>query len=256
MLEIIKKYADSLETEAIPQLSVNCVILGFHENTLRVVVNRISAGETTLMLLPGGYVKQTEDLTDAVKRVVKESTGLENILPRQFAVFGKASRSFVSDIAGVLGSRSDVDPSAIDWLTRRFISLGYLALVDYHSIDLKPIQFFDTVRWLSVDQADTLAMDHADMLRSAREFLVKEMPYMPVASNLLPPQFTLPDLQVLVEAILGRTIDRPNFRRKILGTGMLEKIGVDRSSGRRPADLYRFKHGKNTSLMDAYKFGF
>ena len=99
-------------------------------------------------------------------------------------------------------------------------------------------------------------MDHADILASAREFLVKEMPYTPIAANLLPPQFTLPDMQALVESILNRRIDRPNFRRKILSTGMLEKVGMDNTRKRRPADIYQFKYGKNTTLIDDLKLGF
>jgi len=73
---------------------------------------------------------------------------------------------------------------------------------------------------------------------------------------LLPPHFTLPDLLALVESILNRKIDRPNFRRKILSTGILEKVGVDNSGKRRPADMYKFKYGKRTSLIDELKFGF
>jgi 8-oxo-dGTP diphosphatase len=86
--------------------------------------------------------------------------------------------------------------------------------------------------------------------------LLKELPHSPVASNLLPAKFTLPDLHALVEAILGRSIDRPNFRRKILKSDMLTKVGQDTSNKRRPADLYRFKYGKKTSLTEEYKFGF
>ena len=99
-------------------------------------------------------------------------------------------------------------------------------------------------------------MDHGEILQSAREFLMKELPYTPIPSNLLPPQFTLPDLLALVESILNRKIDRPNFRRKILSTGMLEKVGIDNSGKRRPADMYKFKYGKETFLRDEFKFGF
>jgi len=113
-----------------------------------------------------------------------------------------------------------------------------------------------SAQWFPLDQAGKLAMDHGDILQSARKFLLKELPYTPIVSNLLPTQFTLPDLQSLMEAILSRRFDRPNFRRKILGTGMLEKVGVDNSGKRRPADIYRFKYGRNTSLMDEFKFGF
>ena len=237
-------------------MSVNCVIMGFHEKTLKVVVNKIMAGETMLMVLPGGYVKQKEDLTDSVERIVKESTGLEDMLFKQFAVFGKASRSFGRELAEKTGLQAGSDQIVLDWLDKRFISLCYIALVDYNTIDLNPTEYFDSAQWFPMGQAGMLAMDHGDILKSAQDFLIKEMPYTPIVSNLLPPQFTLPDLQALMESILCRPVDRPNFRRKILSTGLLEKVGVDNSGKRRPANIYRFKYGKNTTLMEEFKFGF
>jgi len=143
MLEDIRKYIETLEEEAIPQLSVNCVIVGFHEKTLQVIVNKILAGKNKLLVLPGGYINQREDLSEAVERIVKESTGLENMLFRQFEVFGKASRSFAKELAIKADLRSGSDQIILDWLSKRFISLCYIALVDYPAIDLKPTEFFE-----------------------------------------------------------------------------------------------------------------
>lgn len=256
MLNKIREYVKSLETESIPQLSVNCVIFGFQGKSLQVIVNKIDLGGKTITVLPGGYVHQEEDLIDAVGRIVKESTGLEKILFKQFEVFGSAARSFGKDLeqTGIL--KSKIDKSLLDWMSKRFVSICYLALVDFTKIKLKPTQFLQAAQWLPVDKVKSLSMDHGDIAKAARESLLKEMPYTPIASNLLPKQFTLPELQALVESILGRTIDRPNFRRKILNTGMVIKVGSDGSSKRRPADLYSFKFGKKTSLMEEYKFGF
>ena len=250
----ISDYLKNVEKEVIPQLSINCVIFGFHEKTLKVIVNRVPIGKSRFIVLPGGFIKQTEDLTDAVERIVAESTGLQKILFKQFAVFGNASRSFgteFSQLAEQLG-----DKQALKWFSNRFLSICYLALVDYNKIELNPTQFMDTAEWLAIDKVKMLAMDHADIVKSARETLFKELPYSPIASNMLPPKFTLPELHALVEAILGREVDRPNFRRKVLATNLLVKIGQDNSGKRRPADLYSFKHGKKTNLNDEYKFGF
>lgn len=255
MVEQIKKYIQSLVKEAIPQLSVNCVIFGFHDKMLKVIVNKISIDDSTIVVLPGGYVMQSEDLTVAVERIVRESTGLEKILFKQFAVFGDASRSFGQEFVNRKSSIAK-DKVLLEWMSRRFISICYLALVDFNKIELKPSQFLESAQWMPVDKAKTLSLDHADIVRSARESLLKELPYSPIASNLLPAKFTLPQLHALVEAILGRKIDRPNFRRKILKSEMIVKVGVDNSGQRRPADIYSFKHGKNTSLIDEYKLGF
>jgi 8-oxo-dGTP diphosphatase len=256
MIDRIRKYVKSLEKEAIPQLSINCVIFGFHEKYLKVIVNRIPLGKSTLFVLPGGYIKQTEDLTDAVERIVSESTGLQKILFKQFAVFGDASRSFGAEFSAMADLFTNEDKQALKWFSNRFLTICYLALVDYEKIELKPTQFMETAEWLSVDRRKILAMDHGEILKNAMQTLLKELPYSPIASNLLPSKFTLPELHALVEAILGRQIDRPNFRRKILGGDLLVKVGQDTSGKRRPADLYSFKHGKKTSLIDEYKLGF
>jgi 8-oxo-dGTP diphosphatase len=256
MIERIKKYVKSIEKEAVPQLSINCVIFGFHEKSLKVIVNKIKLGPGTIMLLPGGYVKQSEDLTVAVERIVKESTGLEKILFKQFAVFGDASRSFESELEGLGRSLTPDDRAAFKWFAKRFISVCYLALVDYNKIDLKPTQFLEAAQWLPLERAKILGMDHADIVKSARESLLRELPYSPVASNLLPAKFTLPELHALIEAIVGRKIDRPNFRRKILKSDLIVKVGQDTSSKRRPADIYTFKYGRKTSLLDEFRMGF
>jgi 8-oxo-dGTP diphosphatase len=255
MIKKIVEFVKSLEAESIPQLSINCVIFGFHEKTLKVIVNEIDLGKKSIVVLPGGYVKQSEDLTEAVERIVRESTGLQKILFKQFAVFGDASRSFGKDLAAS-ETLNETDKKVLAWFSKRFVSVCYLALVDFDKIDLKPTLFLEAAQWLDIDKAKILAMDHTDIVQSARESLLKELPYSPIASNLLPAKFSLPDLQALVEAILGRSIDRPNFRRKILKTGMITKVGQDASGKRRPADLYAFKYGKKTSLIDEYKFGF
>jgi len=136
MVEKIKAYMKSLEKEAIPQLSINCVIFGFHEKELKVIVNKISIDGISITVVPGGYVKQTEDLTVAVERIVRESTGLEKILFKQFAVFGDASRSFGSEIIYKKWSTNE-DKKIFDWISKRFISICYLALVDFNKIELK-----------------------------------------------------------------------------------------------------------------------
>jgi 8-oxo-dGTP diphosphatase len=245
MIDRIRNYVKSLDKDSIPQLSVNCVIFGFHEKKLKVVVNKIDLGEKTLHVLPGGYVKQTEDLTDSVERIVRDSTGLKNILFKQFEVFGNASRSFAKEIPTSTAMNED-DKVLLDFFSKRFVSICYLALVDYSKIDLKPTQFLEAAQWLRVDKAKILAMDHAAILKSARLSLAKELPYLPIASRLLPSKFTLPDLQALIEAIEGKKVDRPNFRRKVLNSNILVRVGQDSSGTRRPADLYSFRRGKGS----------
>jgi 8-oxo-dGTP diphosphatase len=256
MFDRIRKYIRTLEKEAIPQLSINCVIFGFNEKSLQVIVNKIDIKGTTMLVLPGGYVGQSEDLTDAVERIVRESTGLEKMLFRQFEVFGDASRSFGKEFESISKSLTGNERETFKWFSKRFISVCYLALVDFNKIHLKPTQFLETAQWLPVEKTKVLAMDHSDIVKSARATLIKELPHSPIAANLLPSKFTLPELHALVEGILGREIDRPNFRRKVLKSDVLVKVGQDDTGKRRPADLYTFKNGKKTSLSEDVRFGF
>ena len=249
-------YTSPLEQNSIAQLSINCAIFGYQNKKLQVIINEISSEGNTISLLPGGYVRQNEDVSLAVDRIIYETTGLTNILHKQFAVSGKASRLLLNEIPELRSIIQNLEPALKDWLNRRFVSICYLALVDYNNIELGPTLFPGTATWLPTDQADLLAMDHTEILKNAMDTLLKELPYTPIASHLLPDTFTLPELQSLVEAILGRKIDRPNFRRKILRTGMLVKVGYDTSGKRRPAILYEFKNGKNTSLINEFNFGF
>lgn len=250
VIKKVQQYLKTLEKQTIPQLSLNCVIFGFHEKKLKVVVNKIVLGEQVVSLLPGGYIGQKEDLSKAVVRIVRESTGLENILFQQFAVFGDSSRSFAHEFANVSGLGK-----TLDWLKKRFVTICYFALVDVNKIKLAPTQFLDAAEWLPVDERNALSMDHAAIVESARETLVKELSYTPIEAHLLPKKFTLPDLHTLLEQILERRIDRANFRRKILGSGLVVKVGKDGSSKRRPADLYSIKGGRSTRLIDT-RFGF
>jgi 8-oxo-dGTP diphosphatase len=256
MIQEIKKYFKTLEKEAIPQLSINCVIFSFHDQTLKVAVNKVSFTDTNIFVLPGGFVNQKENVSDAVERIVKESTGMEKILLRQFAVFGDAARSFGKEQSALLKKFGDFPKKNLEWISKRFVSICYMALVDANKIKLQPTQLLETAEWLPIEKIKILALDHSAMVVSARESLLKELPYSPIESNLLPSKFTLPELHKLLEVILGRTIDRPNFRRKILKSNLIVKVGKDDSGQRRPADVYTFKHGKKTSFNDALKYGF
>lgn len=245
MEERIKRYLTQVRKEAIPQLSINCVIFGFHEKQLKVIVNKIAIGPGSICVLPGGYIRQDEDISVAVKRIVRESTGLEKILFRQFEVFGAASRSFRSEFELFFrGTSGRVDKKTLDWWTRRFVTICYLALVDFNKIKLRPTHFMDAAEWLSVSESETLSLDHDEIVNAARAALAKELPHLPVGANLLPAKFTLPELHALYEAISGQSVDRANFRRKILNSNMIIKVGQDDSGKRRPADLYRFKSEK------------
>jgi 8-oxo-dGTP diphosphatase len=162
--------------------------------------------------LPGSLVRPDEDLEAAAQRVVTDVAGLGR--PRhseQLATFG----------------RSDRDPRG------RVVSVSYLALVP------RPLPLTNA-GWCPVDDPPALAFDHAEILASAVERLRAKLSYSNVAYGLLPDAFTLSELQAVYEAVLGRVLDKRNFRKKVLGLGMVTEAEGMRRGPHRPAQLYRF----------------
>lgn len=242
------------EENYLPHISINCVIIGFSEGTLQVIVNDVVLDRKRITVLPGGYLGKSEDLDHAVERMVRESTGLKDIPVQLFAIFGNANRSFASELQKLTGQTEKQIAQA--WFAQRFISVGYLALVDHRKIRLHPNPMYQSARWIPLAKANSIAMDHKQMVVQAREALIRDLPHAPIAVRLLPEEFTLPELQILTEAILGRKVDRANFRRKILASESLLRVGSRQIGRGRPADVYRFRRGHQNALDPSVGLGF
>lgn len=166
--------------------------------------------------LPGGLVAPADDL-EASARGALAGAGVRAVGHlEQLATFGDPGR----------------DPRG------RIVSVTYLALLP------RPVEPAgtqeDTVAWLPALQAPDMPFDHGEILASALERLRGKLSYSTVASGLLDAAFTLTDLQAVYEAVLGRTVDKRNFRKKVLSLGMLTETGGQRRGPHRPAQLYRF----------------
>ncbi|HLD25679.1 MAG TPA: NUDIX domain-containing protein [Candidatus Andersenbacteria bacterium] len=174
--------------------------------------------------LPGGLINSDESIDDAAARILLEKTGMENVYLEQLKTFGQVDR----------------DPFG------RVVSVAYFALVPaYRFIKLKADVNYENVGWFPVDAVPTLAYDHTEMLATAVEQLKKRLGYSNIAYNLLPPAFTLTELQSLYELILGEALDKRNFRKKILSLDVLKPTGKEqRGNANRPAALYRFSKRK------------
>lgn len=181
--------------------------------------------------LPGGYVKKQEDLDSAAYRILEARTGASNIYLEQFKVFGKVGRS-EADMAHL--------PEHV-WQRQRFVSVGYYALVNYEEITPVTDRISEGCEWKDIDNLPEMMMDHKDILDSALHTLRRNINYTPVGLNLLPREFTMPQLQRLYEIILGKTLHRGNFQRKIHGFNILLKHDVNPSKkAHRPPILYSF----------------
>lgn len=202
-----------------PSVTVDCVTLGLRDGRLAVLLTRRDrppfVGDWAL---PGGFVGVGESLEAAAARVLRDKAGLVDLTPEQVHCFGAVDR----------------DPRM------RIIAVAYRVLLNPHR--MAAVQLREDQRLVTIDAADDglglrLAFDHGDIVRLTLERLRRDID--DAAFALLPARFTLRELQAVHEAVLGRTLNKPAFRRRMLERGVLQATG-DHEAGRafRPAELY------------------
>ena len=234
-----KKLGDFLlhgDKEFLPHVSTDCVIFGFHNNELKVLLLKWKDKDS--WCLPGGFVRRDESLEDSALRVLNERTGLENIFLQQFQAFGDPQRE---------KNKSTVTPigNVKSWIAGRFITIGYWALVEYSKVMPRADWLSDECRWWDLPNIPKLIFDHNTIVARALEALRMSLNDHPVGYNLLPEKFTMPDLQRLYETILGTPLDRRNFQKKMLALNVLERLAERKTGGAHKAPyLYRFDKRK------------
>ena len=202
-------------------LSVDCIIFGFDDKKLKVLVGRRKMdpgrGEWSLYR---GFVGATESVDEAATRTLFELTGLRNLYMRQIGAFGKIDR----------------DPG------ERVVSIAYYALINVNDYDEKLRQAHGA-EWIDVENLPTLYSDHNEMLTKARKLIQQKMSHEPIGFRLLPNLFTLTQLQTLYEAVYGTELDKRNFRKRVKDMDFIEKTElIDKKSSKRGAYLYRFNN--------------
>lgn len=208
-------------------LTVDCVVFGFDESELKVLlIERALEPFKGSWALPGGFVHVDETIDEAARRELAEEAGLANVFLEQLYTFGAVDR----------------DPR------ERVVSVAYFALVKLSDYNARAAADAADARWFPVSEVPKLAFDHAEILATALDRLKSKVRYQPIGFELLPPKFTLSQLQHLYEAVLGTELDKRNFRKKVLSFGLLVPLKETRMVGRhRPAQLFRFdadKYGK------------
>ncbi|MHA6246785.1 NUDIX hydrolase [Pontibacter sp. CAU 1760] len=204
-----------------PGLSLDCVIFGFHDNQLKVLLLKMKAAAK--WALPGGFVFRDEDMEEAAVRVLQSRTGLQNIFLQQFYTFGNPARNDIQLNRQMLAS-SGIVADEQHWFLQRFITVGYYALVDFSNAVPQPDAISEACAWWDLQELPPLVLDHSEILQKALETLRKQLNDQPIGYNLLPDKFTMPELQRLYETILGKQLDRRNFQRKMLGYGILNRL--------------------------------
>ncbi|MBO6517449.1 MAG: NUDIX hydrolase [Bacteroidia bacterium] len=208
-------------------LSVDCIIFGYHQGSLRVLlIQRGAEPFKDSWAIPGDLVNPSEDLTSSASRVLKQLTGLTDIPVQQFHTFGSIDRHPVG----------------------RVITVGYYALVRSENHHPIASTWASNVKWFDVYDLPSLAFDHEEILTKAVETLRTKVRKEPVGFDLLPPKFTLLELQGMYEALLRERFDKPNFRKKILGADVLVPLDeVQKNVSHRPAKLFHFDKNRYES---------
>jgi ADP-ribose pyrophosphatase YjhB (NUDIX family) len=202
-----------------PSVAIDCVVFGFHENELKVLLLKLK--NIDLWALPGGFVHKYVDIETEAHNALELRTGLDNIFLKQFHTFGSVERND-TEHNKMLVDKKVIPEEWFPWFNQRFISIGFYALVEYSQVkEPIPGPISEACEWCSVNDLPPLMLDHEHILTVAHETLKKELNNQPIGLNLLPKRFTIPELQSLYETILGKKLDRRNFRRKVMSFGIL-----------------------------------
>ncbi|EAQ76977.1 NUDIX hydrolase [Blastopirellula marina] len=212
-----------------PSVTVDCVIFGLDDDGLKILlIQRDGDPYAGSWALPGGFVEMDESLDQAAQRELQEETGVSEVFLEQLYTFGAVGR----------------DPRT------RVITVAYYALVNLKDHKIEAATDARAAAWFALDDLPALAFDHDQILQMAQERLQGKVRYQPIGFELLPEKFSLRQLQRMYETVLGRSLDKRNFRKKALGLGVLEDLNeVERDVSHRAARLYRFDRAKYEQLV-------
>jgi len=200
------------------QVTVDVVLLTIRDRRLHVLlIKRLAKPHENRHALLGGFVQDDESLDNAAIRELREETGVDKVYLEQLYTFGDPKR----------------DPRG------RVVTVAYYALVS-HSQALHAGTDASDAAWFPVSELPALAFDHRKIVEYAHQRIRNKLDYTNVGFELLPEKFTLSELQAVHEAVLGETLDKRNFRRKITLKGIVKPTKEFQHTGRKPAQLYRF----------------
>lgn len=210
-------------------MTVDIVIFTLREGSLQVLlVKRGVPPFEGQYAIPGGFIRGDESLEEAALRELHEETGVRNVFLEQLYTFGDPKR----------------DPRG------RVITVAYYALIASDKLSLVAGADAAEAQWFPASSVPPLAFDHKSILDYALERLRNKLEYTTVGFQLLPEKFTLGELQAVYEVILGRPLDKRNFRRKLALLGILKPLREWQRTGRKPAQLFRFAAARFEKLKD------
>jgi ADP-ribose pyrophosphatase YjhB (NUDIX family) len=212
--------SDRFSDDIIEAVSIDCVIFGFRNSELDILLIKHGEGISKgRWALPGGWIRYNESIDDAASRLLTSLTGVSNIFLEQLRAFGEVNR----------------------YPGKRVITLAYYALINADNYSLSAGFTASDAQWFKIHDVPRLAYDHNKILNVGFQYLKHKVRHEPLGFNLLPKKFTLHQIQKLYEAILETALDKPNFRRKLLNMNLLVPCDEkQRDVSHRAANFYRF----------------
>ncbi len=200
-------------------VAVDCIVFAVKDHKLSVLlVKRDFEPEKGKWSLIGGFTGEGESVDAAAQRVLQELTGLRKVYMQQVGAFGDIGR----------------DPG------ERVVSVAYFALLNFDDVDHYAVEQHKA-KWVELDKLPPLGFDHPRMIMQARAEMRRRISSEPLAFQLLPEMFTLTQVQTLVEAVTGETLDKRNFRKRICENACIVATDdIDKVLSRRGARLYRY----------------
>ncbi|KAA2215764.1 NUDIX hydrolase [Maribacter flavus] len=231
----------------IQQISIDCTIFGYAEGSLKVLVTHLNFNGD-FKALPAGFVYQDESLDEAAYRILVERTGLKDIYLEQFHTFGGKERSHKDFLNKLISLNPEILPEdtilrqETEWFTKRFISVGYYALVDINKVRPTTSTIDKYIGWYDVDELPPLIFDHNEQVKRAQTTLRFFLDEKLLGFNLLPETFTMKELKNVYETVYDRPFRRNNFQKKMLDLNVLERLDKKFTGAANKAPyLYRFK---------------
>jgi len=230
-------------------ISVDSVIIGYHEKELKVLLQRPQ--NFTKWGLPGGYVLKTETVDEAAFRIVRYRTQLENIFLHQFKVYSDPDRIKDDSLNPETFQKIIGIPIEKDhWMFDNFISIAFFALTEFSLVQPTGAAYMEECCWWNINNLPKLYYDHNEIIAGALKALKLFIHHHPIGYELLPEKFTLPELHALYETILNKKLDIRNFTKKLVSIGLIKKLDEHRNIGaHRSPYLYTFNKEKYDQLI-------
>ncbi len=225
-----------MDFRKIPNISVDCVVFGLGVAGIHILLSKRTLHmyddrypEVDDWVLTGDHVFKSERLDESAMRIFRNFTGLNDVYKKQFRSFGNPER---------IKSEKDLLWLKSKGVNPRFLSVGYYFLLPMSRVRLKD----ENIRWFSLKKLPPLGFDHNEIVACACADLKQMVMNDPVIFEFLPDKFTLNELQLAYEAVLGITIDNRNFRKKAIGKAYIVPLDEKRVGGasKKPACLYMF----------------